>query len=148
MLGLRRLLLEEAWSMMKPTVCQIRRRASLGFCEQTTVRLDGLLRCWLMSKPMILALVAWMAAAVGLSTVPHSAGAAELQVPIHMRHRHTASWCGPCGCLHVSYDYHRELRSTYGLSFDPRNFDQTQPYYFLGRVRAYPRYWCDAEPLQ
>jgi len=53
----------------------------------------------------------------------------------------------PCGCLHVSYVFHRELRSTYGLSFDPRNFDQTRPYYYFGALRAYPRYWI-AEPLQ
>jgi hypothetical protein len=100
-----------------------------------------------MSKAMILALVVGMAA---VSTMPNSAVAAELEAPssVHLRHHHAASWCGPCGCLHVSYDYHRELRSTYGLSFDPRNFDQTQPYYVLGPVRAYPRYWCDADLVQ
>jgi hypothetical protein len=40
------------------------------------------------------------------------------------------------------------LRSTYGVSFDPRNFDQTQPYYYFGQVRAYPRFWCDANAIQ
>jgi hypothetical protein len=101
-------------------------------------------------KRLISALVAGMAAAAGVSTVPDSAGTAELEAPppVHLRHHQAASWCGPCGCLHVSYDYHRELRSTYGLGFDPRNFDQTQPFYFLGPVRAYARYWCDAETLQ
>jgi hypothetical protein len=40
------------------------------------------------------------------------------------------------------------LRSTYGSGFDPRNFDQTEPYYYFGRVRAYPQYWVDAGPVQ
>jgi hypothetical protein len=55
-----------------------------------------------------------------------------------------APWYGPCGCLHVSHVFHRELRTTYGLSFDPRNFDQTEPHYYFGAIRAYPRYWVDA----
>ena len=99
-----------------------------------------------MSKPILTALVVGMVAMAGVPVVPSSAGAAELLAPpaVHARHHGAALWCGPCGCLHVSYAYHRELRSTYGLNFDPRNFDQTQPYYFLGPVRAYPRYWCDA----
>jgi len=102
-----------------------------------------------MAKAMISALLLGMAAAA-VPSLPNSAGAAELlgPPPVHARHHHAAPWCGPCGCLHVDYDYHRELRSTYGLSFDPRNFDQTQPYYYFGPVRAYPRYWCDAENLQ
>jgi hypothetical protein len=57
----------------------------------------------------------------------------------------TASQCGWCGCLHVSYDRHRGVESTYGLNFDPRNFDQTEPYFYLGKVRAYPQYWTDGE---
>lgn len=48
--------------------------------------------------------------------------------------------CGPCGCLTVTYVYHRELRSTYGIGFDPRNYDETRPHYFFGAVRPYPRY--------
>jgi len=52
--------------------------------------------------------------------------------------------CGRCGCFQVSYVRHRELRSTYGRNFDPRNFDQTEPYYYFGRMRTYPRYWDDA----
>ena len=100
-----------------------------------------------MLKAMVLAFVAGMAAATGVSTMPNTAGAAELEAPplVHVRHRQAAFWCGPCGCPRVSYDYHRELQSTYGLSFDPRNFDQTEPYYVFGPVRAYPRYWCDAD---
>ena len=35
--------------------------------------------------------------------------------------------------------------STYGLDFDPRNFDQTEPYFYLGRVRTYPQYWVDGQ---
>jgi len=55
--------------------------------------------------------------------------------------------CGPCGCLSVTYVYHSELRSTYGLSFDPRNYDQTEPHYYFGPVRAYPRYFVDGLPV-
>jgi hypothetical protein len=55
--------------------------------------------------------------------------------------RHAGPSCGCCGCLGVTYDYHRELRSTYGAHFDPRNYDQTEPHYYFGSVRAYPRYW-------
>jgi len=100
-----------------------------------------------MSTPMTLAIVV---AAAGVAAVPVSAAAAEL-VPLaaaHVRHHYGAPCCGPCGCLHVGYVYHRELRSTYGLSFDPRNFDQTEPYYHFGRVRAYPRYWVYADPVR
>jgi hypothetical protein len=103
-----------------------------------------------MSTPMMSALLAGMVACAVVPAVPVSAIAAELLPPAvaYARHHHATPWCGTCGCLHVSYVSHRELRSTYGLSFDPRNFDQTQPYYFFGPVRAYPRYWCDAETLQ
>jgi hypothetical protein len=99
-----------------------------------------------MSKLMLIALVVGIVATTGAPVVPSSAAAAELLAlpAVHAHHHGAALWCGPCGCLHVSYAYHSELRSTYGLNFDPRNFDQTQPYYYLGPVRAYPRYWCDA----
>jgi hypothetical protein len=53
------------------------------------------------------------------------------------------AWCGCCGCLHTFYDYHRELRSTYGAHVDPRNYDQTEPHYYFGRLRAYPHYYSD-----
>ena len=98
-----------------------------------------------MSKAILTALMVGMVATAGVLVGATFAGAAEL-LAAPVRHHAAAGgyWCGPCGCLHVSYAYHRELRSTYGLNFDPRNFDQTQPYYFLGPVRAYPRYWCDA----
>jgi hypothetical protein len=91
-----------------------------------------------MAKPLIAAFV--FVAAAGL--LAGSARAAELGVP---GPGVQAAECGPCGCLHVAYDYHRELRSTYGTGFDPRNFDETQPYYYYGSVRAWPRYWCDVQ---
>jgi hypothetical protein len=90
-----------------------------------------------MAKPLIVAFV--LAATVGL--LAGSARAAELGVS----GSGVQAECGPCGCVHVTYDYHRQLESTYGLGFDPRNFDQTEPYYYFGPVRAYPRYWCDVQ---
>jgi hypothetical protein len=51
-------------------------------------------------------------------------------------------YCG-CGCLYVSFDRHRELHTTYGTNFDPRNFDQTEPHYYFGRMRAYRRFCTD-----
>jgi hypothetical protein len=54
-------------------------------------------------------------------------------------------YCGPCGCLHVTYVRHREIRSTYGLGFDPRNYDQTQPRFYFGPLRLYAHYWADGD---
>jgi hypothetical protein len=70
-----------------------------------------------------------------------SAGAADLQTqPTAIRPAN----CGPCGCLQVTYVYHRALLSTYGTDFDPRNYDTTQPHYYFSRsVHAYPRYLVD-----
>jgi len=66
--------------------------------------------------------------------------AAELQPPQAAR----PAYCGPCGCLQVTYVYHRQVLSTYGTGFDPRNYDMTQPHYYLSRsVHAYPRYFVD-----
>jgi hypothetical protein len=77
-----------------------------------------------------------------MSTAP--AGAAELQAPRAAR----AGYCGPCGCLQVTYVYHRNLLSTYGTGFDPRNYDTTQPHYYFSRsLHAYPRYFVDGVPL-
>ncbi len=79
-------------------------------------------------------------AALLLATPGPRLGAAELRSP-RVAHAHVRPpYCGPCGCLLITYGHHRELRSTYGLSFDPRNYDTTEPHYYLGRVRAYPRY--------
>ncbi len=93
-----------------------------------------------MSKPAIAALIVGAVTAIGLPSATKPAAAADLQVPaVHER----AAYCGPCGCLHVTFDYHREVRSTYGLNYDPRNFDTTEPYFYLGPMRAYPQYSCD-----
>ena len=103
-----------------------------------------------MSRPMMSALLLGAATAAGVPAAPLSAVAAELlpSAVAHARHRHTAACCGPWGCLRLSYVFHRELRTTYGTGFDPRNFDQTEPHYYFGLVRAYPRYWVDVEPVQ
>jgi hypothetical protein len=68
------------------------------------------------------------------------AGAAEARSPASI-------YCGICGCLQVAYVHHREVEATYGLAFDPRNDDQTQPYFYLGRMRAYPRFFVDGVPV-
>jgi hypothetical protein len=94
-----------------------------------------------MSKPILSALVIGIVAAIGALAGLGSASAADLAVPFRS---HAARWCGPCGCLHVTYAYHRELRSTYGLAYDPRNYDGTEPHYYFGPMRAYPRYWVSA----
>jgi hypothetical protein len=56
-----------------------------------------------------------------------------------------------CGCMYVTYVHHRELKYTYGYHFDPRSFDQTEPHYYYGAVKAYPRYsstpTCPAWPF-
>ena len=103
-----------------------------------------------MPRAMISAVVLATVIAAGLLAAPVFTVAAELLPPAvaHVRHHHAATRYGLCGCLHVSYVFHRELRSTYGLRFDPRNFDETEPHYYFGPVRAYPRYWVDAEPVQ
>jgi hypothetical protein len=73
-------------------------------------------------------------------------GAAELAVSHHEAYAAPAD-CGPCGCLTVKYVYHRQLETTYGVAFDPRNYDTTEPHYFLGPIRRYPRYFVDGEPV-
>ena len=98
-----------------------------------------------MSKPIILAMVT--AATVAMAGLTSAFAAELLPSPgVQLGHRHARFACGPCGCLYVSYVYHRELRSTYGTGFDPRNYDQTEPHFYLGRMRAYPRYWVSADP--
>lgn len=74
-----------------------------------------------------------------------SVGAAELSPPYPRAY--APAQCGPCGCLGVTYVHHRELRSTYGLSYDPRNYDTTQPHYYFGPMKAYPRYFVDGVPI-
>ena len=46
-----------------------------------------------------------------------------------------------CGCLNVTYDYHRELKLTYGSQVDPRGYDETEPHFYYGAMKAYPRFW-------
>jgi hypothetical protein len=89
------------------------------------------------------ALLAGIFTVAGLGVGP--AGAADLPIPI--KHAGAARWCGSCGCLHVTYNYHRELRATYGINYDPRSYDTTEPHYFYGAVRAYPRYWVAADGM-
>jgi hypothetical protein len=87
-----------------------------------------------------------MVAVVILCNSGLSVSAADRDVPrrVKAERYHPAELsCGCCGCLHVTYDYHRVLHSTYGTHFDPRNYDQTEPHYYFGRVRAYPQYWTD-----
>lgn len=73
--------------------------------------------------------------------------AADLSVPPPVAAAHAEPNCGPCGCLQITYVYHPALESTYGLRFDPRNDDQTEPHYYYGRARAYPRYFVDGVPV-
>jgi len=103
-----------------------------------------------MSRLILSAIVMGAVTVAATTAAPVSGVAAELVPPAaaHVRYPYAGAWYGPCGCLHVSYVFHRELRSTYGLSFDPRNFDQTQPHYYFGGIRAYPRYWVDVGPVQ
>lgn len=87
-------------------------------------------------------------AAVALATVatlPQSA-TADGWSPRHKSHAHHGyaavyHYEDSCGCMSVTYVYHRELRYTYGAYFDPRSFDETEPHYYYGPVKAYPRYW-------
>lgn len=101
-----------------------------------------------MSKLIMSALAVGLVAAAAVPAVTLPAVAADLPLASPARHHYAAPRCGPCGCLHVEYVYHRELVSTYGIGFDPRSFDTTEPHYFWGRQRAYPHYWVDAELAQ
>jgi hypothetical protein len=97
-----------------------------------------------MSKPIILV----MLLVTGAIAVTAPVFAAELLPPagVRVHHQRVGPGCGPCGCLRVTYIYHRDIRTTYGTGFDPRNFDQTEPYFYPGPVRAYPRYWVCFDP--
>jgi hypothetical protein len=76
---------------------------------------------------------------------PSSLGAAELLAPAQAARAYPD--CGPCGCMSVAYVHHRDMQSTYGLGFDPRNYDQTEPHFYFGRMHAYPRYFVDGVPV-
>ena len=76
--------------------------------------------------------------------------AAELEVAPAIGHAQTRAAVGcDCGCgdLRVARVYHRESLATYGLGFDPRNDDPTQPHYYFGRLRAYPRYYVSGRSI-
>jgi hypothetical protein len=81
-----------------------------------------------------------------LVTMPGLAQAADLTAP-RAEAAEAGPPCGPCGCLTVTYVRHRELRSTYGDRFDPRNDDQTEPQYYFGAEKEYPRYYVDGVPV-
>jgi hypothetical protein len=89
---------------------------------------------------MARALLAIATISIGVLASLASSLAADL--PVNRRVAQQEA-CGPCGCLRVDFDYHRELRSTYGAGFDPRNYDETQPHYYFGAMRPYPRYSVD-----
>jgi hypothetical protein len=72
--------------------------------------------------------------------------AADLSIAPQAAPYRVRAHCGPCGCLRVTYVYHRSLESTYGIGFDPRNYDQTEPHYYFGRLHAYPRYFVEGGP--
>jgi hypothetical protein len=84
-------------------------------------------------------------ALVTVAALPQSAGADAWRT----RHKHHArfdhapvyQYEDSCGCLSMTLEYHRELKYTYGAHFDPRSFDATEPYYYYGAMKAYPRYW-------
>ena len=94
-----------------------------------------------MSKAI--AIIGLVSQLVLIPAAPLAAAELNLQPSVNSGHR---SRCGPCGCLHTVYVYHPELKSTYGLDFDPRNYDQTEPHYYLGRVRGYPHYYVEGYP--
>jgi hypothetical protein len=93
--------------------------------------------------------VALAAAWLGLIALalPSPVVAAELGVRTHVAYpRLRPLYCGRCGCLGVTYVYHPVMESTYGLGFDPRNYDTTEPHFYWGRMRAWPRYFVEGEP--
>lgn len=94
-----------------------------------------------MSRSMLM--LAAAGAFVQLLTGP--AGAADMTMPGGIVRGPLD--CGPCGCLTITYVHHRELRSTYGIGFDPRNFDETEPHYYFGAMRAFPRYYVGGVPV-
>jgi hypothetical protein len=96
---------------------------------------------------LTLALGCVVTATLFLGSLATPLRAAELPVVRHRAYAHIPPYCGPCGCLGVQYVYHRQLETTYGASFDPRNFDTTEPHYYFGPMRRYPRYFVDGVPV-
>jgi hypothetical protein len=87
-------------------------------------------------------------AAVALVTaaLPYSAKAADAAVLLPSDHPSVFHYNDSCRCLHPRYHYHRELLFTYGSYSDPRSFDTQEPYFYYGRVKAYPDYPILAYP--
>jgi hypothetical protein len=87
-------------------------------------------------------------AAVALVTalLPYSAKAADTVAPLPGYHHRVFHYKDSCGCLHLTYHYHRELRFTYGAFSDPRSFDTQEPYFYYGPVKAYPEYFVEVYP--
>jgi len=96
-----------------------------------------------MSKTIRTAVAMGILAAVGVVLGADMTVAADLAVPA--KSAQAARWCGRCGCLRVTYVHHREMLTTYGVGFDPRNDDSQEPHHFYGAVRAYPRYSVAAD---
>ncbi len=100
-----------------------------------------------MPKRLLNVLVTTTAIAIGAMGAI-AVSAAELAIPggaAHWHHHwHVACW--DCCCLHVRYVRHRQVESTYGTGYDPRNYDQTEPHFYLGRSRTYARYWVEILP--
>jgi hypothetical protein len=94
-----------------------------------------------MSRAMVVLGAGITSLLVALSGSPLKA--ADLGIPPRVGAAHR---CGPCGCLRVARVYHRSLETTYGIGFDPRNYDDTEPYYYFGPVRPYPRYYTEGGP--
>jgi hypothetical protein len=96
-----------------------------------------------MSKSLLAVTAGVVLCSVGLSNAVKAADRDLPQRSRAERYRTAEPYCGCCGCLHVTYDRHRELRTTFGTQVDPRNYDQTEPHYYFGRMRAYPQYWTE-----
>ena len=98
-----------------------------------------------MLKPSILALAIGL---IGLAAciLPVSASAADLPVSVRPNRPQR---CGVGNAVvFISPTFITEnCDQPTGTGFDPRNFDTTEPHYYLGRMRAYPRYWVSAGPL-
>ncbi len=88
--------------------------------------------------------VIWIAFifAVGGAIWSSSAEAADVAAPRKAIAASSVERCVEvCGCWHTYYVRHRVLLSTYGAGFDPNNYDFTEPHYFYGQERFYPRYF-------
>ncbi len=65
--------------------------------------------------------------------------AADSAIPVQRAAEIARGSCR-CGHMQVIYVRHRELRATYGKSFDPRDYDRSEPRYFFGGYRHYARF--------